>query len=57
MECDLRQTPRQFIRVPNMEYIYLSYRTDEGFICCEREVQILKGLMDLERSYGVPEKI
>lgn len=40
-----------------MEYVYLGFKTDEIFVSNEREIHILKALMELERSYGVPEKI
>ena len=63
---DLRQTPKEFIKSPNMEYVYITYQTgknffqlktkkkkDRQFYTNERELIILMNLQKLEKSYGV----
>jgi len=49
--CDLRQTPKEFIRSPNMDYLFLTYKSDRYFHINEREVQILMHFHALEKSY------
>lgn len=36
--CDLRQTPKEFIRSPNMDYVYLTYKNDNHYYTNEREI-------------------
>jgi len=31
IDSDLRQVPSEFIKAPNHDYVYLTYKTDELF--------------------------
>lgn len=49
--CDLRQTPKEFIRSPNMDYLFLTYKVERFFHINEREIQILVAFNSLEKTY------
>ncbi|EAR94374.2 hypothetical protein TTHERM_00049190 (macronuclear) [Tetrahymena thermophila SB210] len=52
IECDLRQVPKEFIRSPNMEYVYLTFKKEDFFFVNERELLIMVNFMNLERTFG-----
>ncbi|CAD8200548.1 unnamed protein product [Paramecium pentaurelia] len=51
INLDLRQTPKEFIRSPGMDYIYITQKTDKYYFVKERELQILIHFIKLEKSY------
>lgn len=50
IDIDLRQVPKDFIRIPNNDYVYLTYKTDKLYFLNERELKILMSLNELEES-------
>ena len=52
IDVDLRQVPIQFIKAPNHDYIYLTFKTDELFHISERHIRIIKAFADLEATYA-----
>lgn len=48
---DLRQTPRDLERVPNLDYVFLCYKTDKSLALTERDLLVFRRLADLEKSY------
>lgn len=51
LPVDLRQVPQQFYKMPNLDFVYLSYKADKMFYICEKETHILQGLDEVERTY------
>ena len=51
IDLDLRQTPKNLERLPNLEYIYICYQTEEDLLVFEREFECLICLSELERSF------
>lgn len=47
---DLRQTPEELERVPNLDYVYVCYKTDKDITTFERDLLILKKFSDLFKS-------
>jgi len=47
---DLRQTPKDLERIPNLDYVYLCYKTDKQLALSERDLLIFRRLADLEKS-------
>ena len=47
---DLRQTPADLERVPNLDYVYVCYKTDKQLALVERDLLIFRRLAELERS-------
>ena len=55
---DLRQTPGDLERVPNLDYVFVCYKTDKQLAVAERDLLILRRLAELEKSYvnkGTPD--
>jgi hypothetical protein len=48
---DLRQTPPDLERIPNLDYVFVCYKTDKQLALTERDLLIFRRLADLERSY------
>lgn len=48
---DLRQVPQQFYKLPNLDFVYISYKADKMFYICEKELYILKCLDEVEKTY------
>ena len=48
---DLRQTPEDLERVPNLDYVFICYKTDKQLSLIERDLLIFRRLAELERSY------
>ena len=48
---DLRQTPAELERVPNLDYVFVCYRTDKQLALAERDLLILRRLAELEKSF------
>ena len=48
---DLRQTPKDLERVPNLDYVYLCYKTDKQLALTERDLLVFRRLADLEKSF------
>ena len=48
---DLRQTPAELERVPNLDYVFLAYKTDKQVTLVERDLLLFRRLAELERSY------
>ncbi len=57
IDCDLRQVPCEFIRLPNMEYVYITYKNDELFFTNKKELFIMNSFWNLEKTYGQRNKI
>lgn len=51
---DLRQTPKDLERVPNLDYVFVCYKTDKQLALVERDLLIFRRLAELERSYVEP---
>lgn len=47
---DLRQTPADLERVPNLDYVFVCYKTDKQLTLVERDMLIFRRLAELERS-------
>jgi hypothetical protein len=47
---DLRQTPPELERVPNLDYVFLCYKTDKQVTLVERDLLVFRRLAELERS-------
>jgi hypothetical protein len=50
---DLRQTPHELERAPNLDYVFICYKTDKQVTILERDLLILRKLSDLEKSLAV----
>ena len=50
IDIDLRQIPKDFIKHPNNDYLFITYKTDEHFFNNEREMKLLMDLHRLEKS-------
>ena len=48
---DLRENPQELIGLGTREYIYLAYKTEKEFRLAERDLEIVKNLLELERSF------
>ncbi len=48
---DLRQTPKDLERVPNLDYVFLCYKTDKALALTERDLLLFRRLAELEKSY------
>ena len=51
IDVDLRQTPAELERVPNLDYVFVCYKTDKQLTLAERDLLIFRRLAELERSY------
>lgn len=47
----MRQTPADLERVPNLDYVYICYKTDKQLALVERDLLIVRRLAELEQSY------
>jgi hypothetical protein len=47
----LRQTPKDLERVPNLDYVFICYKTDKALALTERDLLLYRRLADLEKSY------
>jgi hypothetical protein len=52
LETDLRQVPKEFGKMSNIDYVYLSYKTDGDFFRTERLTYIFDALNRLENTLG-----
>jgi len=48
IKVDLRQTPLELERVPNLDYVYICYKTDKHLAQAERDLLVFRRLFDLE---------
>ena len=48
---DLRQTPKDLERVPNLDYVFVCYKTDKQLALTERDLLMFRRVADLEKSY------
>ena len=48
---DLRQTPKGLERVPNLDYVFLCYKTDKTLALTERDLLLFRRLADLEKTW------
>lgn len=48
---DLRQTPHDLERVPNLDYVFVCYRNDKQLALTERDLLVFRRLADLEKSF------
>lgn len=48
---DLRDNPKELVGLGTREYIYLAYKTERDFRLAERDLEVVKNLLELERSY------
>ena len=48
---DLRQTPKDLERVPNLDYVFLCYKTDKTLALTERDLLLFRRLADLEKTW------
>ena len=51
LALEIRQTPPEFIRSPNMDYLFLTFSIEKHFVINERELQVMMKFSALERSY------
>jgi hypothetical protein len=51
INVDLRQTPADLERVPNLDYVFVCYKTDKQLALSERDLLIFRRLAELERSF------
>lgn len=56
IEVDLRQTPKDLERVPNLDYVYVCYKTDKQLALAERDLLILRRLAELQKSFITKEE-
>lgn len=47
----MRQTPKDLERVPNLDYVFICYKTDKALALTERDLLLYRRLADLEKSY------
>ena len=47
----MRQTPVDLERVPNLDYVFVCYKTDKQLSLVERDLLIFRRMAELERSY------
>lgn len=52
VDIDLRQTPIEFIKHPDNDYLYLTYKIEREFFNNERELKLLMDLNELEKTFG-----
>lgn len=52
LETDLRQVPKEFGKMSNIDYVFLSYKNDGDFFKTERLTYILDALNKLENTLG-----
>ena len=52
IDIDLRQTPSEFIKHPDNDYVYISYKSNEHFFSNERMLKLMMNLYELEKSFG-----
>jgi len=50
IDVDLRQTPQDLERVPNLDYVFVCYKSDKSLALAERDLLIFRRLAELERS-------
>lgn len=55
IDVDLRQTPEDLERVPNLDYVFVCYKSDKQLTLAERDLLIFRRLAELERSYVAKE--
>ena len=48
---DLRQTPADLERVPNLDYVFICYKTDKQLAVTERDLLVFRRLAELEKSF------
>lgn len=48
---DLRQTPKDLERVPNLDYVFVCYKTDKQLALTERDLLVFRRMAELEKSY------
>jgi len=48
---DIRENPTELLGLNQREYIYLAYKTERNFRLAERDIEVIKNLMELERSF------
>ncbi len=51
IDVDLRQTPPDLERVPNLDYVFVCYKTDKSLALSERDLLIFRRFAELERSF------
>ena len=51
LPVDLRQTPADFIQLPDCDYVFLTQKIDKNVNVSERILKILDSLDQLERTY------
>ena len=50
IDTDLRQTPKDLERVPNLDYVFVCIKTDKQLALAERDLLVLRRLAELEKS-------
>lgn len=48
---DLRQTPADLERVPNLDYVFICYKTDKQLSVVERDLLVFRRIAELERTF------
>lgn len=51
IDVDLRQTPADLERVPNLDYVFVCYKSDKQLNLAERDLLIFRRLAELERTF------
>lgn len=54
VDVDLRQVPREFIKVRGLDYVYLAYRRESDYFLSYRIVELLRALEELENRDKQP---
>ena len=52
INIDLRQVPKNFIKLTNIEYMFLAKKVDKLFLPTQRKIFILHNYWKLENSFG-----
>lgn len=55
IDVDLRQTPADLERVPNLDYVFVCYKTDKALALAERDLLIFRRLAELLKSFAPKE--
>ena len=54
IDIDLRQTPKEFIKHPDNDYLYLTFKTGSHYYTNERELQLNMDLYQMEKTKVQP---
>ncbi len=52
IDIDLRQIPSEFIKHPDNDYLYITYKSNQHFFSNERTLKLILSLHELEKTYA-----